>query len=78
MASYKPQNCFPKGRIWILRVLTGIPATARNAKKHGVSIAEIESLLDRLVVILPDKGECSERATISGNRNHIGRSEMRS
>ena len=58
-----------------MRVLIGIPATARSAKNHGVSIAEIESLFDRPVVILPDKenaqGERRFRAigTTSKKRN---------
>jgi uncharacterized DUF497 family protein len=42
----------------------------KKCQKHGLSIAEIESVFDRRVVILPDKGESPRRTAVSGDRNH--------
>jgi uncharacterized DUF497 family protein len=40
-----------------------------KCKKHGLSIAEIESLFNRPIIILPDKEKPPRRAPFSGNRD---------
>lgn len=48
------------GKRWNSQASTGIGATAPSAKKHGVSLSELESLFRRPVMVEPDPAHSAQ------------------